>query len=148
MDKNYYQLFGVEQDASAEEIKKSHDFLLNKYHPDPELAEVDDDNLVVKNINHIYEVLSNPEKRKAYDIKLNKEAEEEQTETPSFIIDENAPGAFVPSNPYSPILRLRNEHQVEEVSDDRVKFPEMLKWILRILVFGSAMYGIIHQYVN
>jgi DnaJ-class molecular chaperone len=148
VEKNYYQLFGIDQNASAEQIKKSSDILLDKYKPDEYSVEPEDDILVIKNINHIYEVLSDPEKRKAYDIKLNKEAEEEQTETPSFIIDENSPGAFVPSNPYSPLLGIKNERPTKELKEEPIKLSESLKWIIRILVFGLTMYGIIHKYVN
>lgn len=62
MNKNYYEILGVEADASAEDIKKAYRTLSKKHHPDH-----GGDEEKFKEINEAYSTLSNPEKRKDYD---------------------------------------------------------------------------------
>ena len=63
--KDYYNILGVDRDASFDEIKKAYRKLALKYHPDrnpsPEAEEK------FKEIAEAYAVLSDPEKRQRYD---------------------------------------------------------------------------------
>ena len=63
---NLYQVLGIAENASEEEIKLAYRKLAKKYHPD---AHPDDAACEKKfqEINEAYSVLSSPEKRKKYD---------------------------------------------------------------------------------
>lgn len=66
MAEDLYQILGVSRDASKEEIKKAHRKLALKYHPDKN----PDDKVArekFKRIQEAYDVLSDEEKRAAYD---------------------------------------------------------------------------------
>lgn len=63
--KDYYQILGVARDETAESIKKAFRKLARKYHPD--VSKEPDAELRMKEINEAYTVLSDPEKRAAYD---------------------------------------------------------------------------------
>lgn len=63
--KDYYASLGVKRDATAEEIKKAFRKLARKYHPD--VSKEPDAEVRMKEINEANAVLSDPEKRAAYD---------------------------------------------------------------------------------
>jgi curved DNA-binding protein CbpA len=67
---NFYEELGIPERASAEEIKDAYRSLMRLLHPDhvqdPELRRVAD--LQVKKLNRVYEVLSDPERRRRYDL--------------------------------------------------------------------------------
>ena len=66
MAKDYYEILGVNRNASDVEIKKAYRKLAIQYHPDRNPDDkVSEEKF--KEINEAYEVLSNPEKRAMYD---------------------------------------------------------------------------------
>lgn len=70
-DKSYYEILGVDKNASADELKSAYRKLAKKYHPDmyagASEAEKKDAEAKFKEVNHAYDVLSDPQKRAAYD---------------------------------------------------------------------------------
>ncbi len=64
--KDYYELLGVSRGASAEDIKKAYRTMAKKYHPDtnPNNKEAEEK---FKEVNEAYEVLSDSQKKAAYD---------------------------------------------------------------------------------
>jgi len=63
--KDYYEVLGVSRNASAEDVKKAFRRLAMKYHPDRNKE--DGAEARFKEAGEAYEVLSDPEKRSAYD---------------------------------------------------------------------------------
>jgi|KBSSwiStaDraftv2_1062776.scaffolds.fasta_scaffold302416_3 curved DNA-binding protein len=63
--KDYYAVLGVARDAAADDIKKSYRKLARKYHPD--VSKEPDAQARMSEVNEAYSVLSDPEKRAAYD---------------------------------------------------------------------------------
>ena len=66
MSKDLYGLLGLPRAASQEDIRRAHRRLVREYHPD---ANPGDDSAEerFKEIQHAYEVLSDPRKRREYD---------------------------------------------------------------------------------
>ncbi|MBF0264699.1 MAG: DnaJ domain-containing protein [Gammaproteobacteria bacterium] len=63
--KDYYQIIGVDKDASQQDIKRAYRKLARKYHPD--VSQESDAEARFKDLGEAYEVLKDPEKRNAYD---------------------------------------------------------------------------------
>ncbi|UCR89431.1 molecular chaperone DnaJ [Mycetocola spongiae] len=63
---DHYEVLGVAQDASVEEIKKAYRKLARQLHPDVNPAE--DAQERFKAVTHAYDVLSDPEQRRRYDM--------------------------------------------------------------------------------
>lgn len=63
MSENFYDILGVDKNASQEEIKKAYRKLAHKHHPDKKTGDEDK----FKKISEAYSVLSDEEKRQQYD---------------------------------------------------------------------------------
>lgn len=71
MDKNYYKIMGVNEDASEKDIKMAYRKLARKYHPD--ISKEPDAEERFKEMGEAYEVLRDPAKRAEYDAYTKKQ---------------------------------------------------------------------------
>jgi DnaJ-class molecular chaperone len=67
LDKDFYQILGISNNASIEEIKKAYRKLALQYHPDRnQMSPAAHERM--KDINDAYTTLSDPTRRKEYDL--------------------------------------------------------------------------------
>ena len=64
--RDYYEILGINKNADAATIKKAYRKLAKKYHPDTNQGNKEAE-ICFKEVNEAYDVLSDPEKKKAYD---------------------------------------------------------------------------------
>ena len=73
---NYYDVFGVSQDASSEDISAAHKALAKKYHPD--INDSQDAHEKMTMLNKANEVLSDNARRREYDSGLRRDEQQRQ----------------------------------------------------------------------
>lgn len=64
--RDYYEILGVNRNASADELKKAYRSLAKKYHPDQNAGDAEAENKF-KELNEAYDVLKDEQSRAAYD---------------------------------------------------------------------------------
>ena len=78
-NKNYYDILGVSEKASLEDITAAKNELAKKYHPDVNLKDGIDTTQQMQEILEAYRVLSNPDKRSEYDWEIRRKRPVMQT---------------------------------------------------------------------
>jgi curved DNA-binding protein CbpA len=71
-----YETLGIPKTAKPEQIKRAYRILVKRFHPDlfpSGSATQFEAEVRIRQINAAYEVLSNPQKRSAYDAKMRKQ---------------------------------------------------------------------------
>ena len=67
MSQNYYDVLGIQKNATEDEIKKAYRKLAVKWHPDKNPDNKDEAEKKFKQISEAYQALSDPKKREIYD---------------------------------------------------------------------------------
>ena len=75
---NYYRLLGVPPDTGQRRIKSAYRSLAKRFHPDRNSGSETAAELF-RQVNHAYRVLSNPQLRAHYDLKLSREENQSAT---------------------------------------------------------------------
>jgi len=81
MDKDYYRILGVLDDAEDIVIKAAYKALAQRYHPDKWTGSKEEATRRMADINEAYSVLSDPAKRKQYDNLRDQSAYEEEDDS-------------------------------------------------------------------
>src|ERR1700693_1705708 len=84
MNPNLYKILGIKNTATLEQIKKAHRKKVKKHHPD-----IGGDPEIFRQIQEAYDILSDPEKRRAYDTTAttNTEPNYELQEAVALVVD-------------------------------------------------------------
>ena len=118
---DYYKILGVKKDDDIKEIKKAYHRLAVKYHPDKNPGDKNAEE-VFKDISEAYEILSDPQKRKNYDMFGRKSIGSNFTVDPMKIFEEMfrdlSMGNFIP-DPFEESGLNRNVRRMNLNSMDR-----------------------------
>jgi hypothetical protein len=132
MTKNYYDILGVSSTAHASDIKRAYRKLALLYHPDrnPDPSA----ELYIKEVNEAYDVLSDPESRRVYD--LNRESPyREVSETPQ--PQRHRDPAYRRPGGRKPKYKSENERIYEMM----VEYQRPARWtIIGSIIFCSILF--------
>ncbi len=133
---NYYNILGVNQTASKEDVKKAYKSLVKKYHPD--IYKGDDREEKFKSIQTAYEVLYDDNKRMQYD----QIGHERYSENERY------------SSGYSSYRDFNGFRGFGEYANVKIRTFSDLKWYQKlllilggILVFGLVIIGLIIWFI-
>ena len=113
MAADFYQLFGLQQDADITSVKRSYRRLAKEYHPDKNVDDPFAKELFQK-INEAYDVLSDPVKRVGYDSYLKEKKRRQEQKS------------FAKQSIFDTIMNFGQEDTLEEtdVRETKIQNPQ------------------------
>lgn len=131
MEKDPYQILQVIQKAEQEVIDAAYRGLARRYHPD--INSSGDANERMKEINWAYEILRNPETRRAYDLLHNTQNEKTTPNQASSQPGETATGRSTPSYKDSSVRENKKSGGISDV----------WKFTLSLFLIFAGIYALI-----
>lgn len=134
MAKDYYQILGVSPSAHAADIKRAYRKLALLYHPDrnPDPSA----ELYIKEVNEAYDVLSNPETRRSYD--LSREHPQQTTFETSQQQRHRDPAYKRPPNA-RPKSNYKSDN--EKIYEMMVQYQQQARWtIIGAIIFCGVLF--------
>ena len=153
---NYYELLGVSEIATKEEIKKAYKVQMKKWHPDINKSE-EAPEMSIK-LNEAKETLLDDDKRKVYDLSLKKEIDENYNKFNRS--QKNNENTYTNYNTYEEARKVTKWEYFKEylkfgsVSKFRkilaiigVGLESFMCFIIKILLIGLAIFGSFSSYL-
>ena len=131
MEQNYYEILEVNKNASPEIIEKAYKTLVKKYHPD--LQQDENKNKYeekIKKINEAYDILSDPEKRKKYDLNLYDKMIKDSNRLFTKVDTNDMDIYQYVSSKYLDYLYIRNNIYIEKLSKEELLYLSSTKELL------------------
>ena len=132
--KNYYEVLGINPNATAEEIRRAYVQMARQYHPD---RNTNAEKGHMAELNHVYEILSNPQKRQEYDTRF----------VPEKVYDFSKPKAGEKKVP----VRQPREYKIGEKSFAARYWKEGLAIVIIIAMVYAMAYLVVKMagaYIN
>jgi curved DNA-binding protein CbpA len=123
---DYYALLSVPKGASADDIKRSYKTLIKKWHPDISFNNSIMSELMTRQLNEAYEILSDEIKRREYDLSLVKIREQEVKRYQQNNEIKNSNNA-----PFKRTVTMEpeNEELVKRNKQEKVEREKVLNWM-------------------
>lgn len=138
--KNYYEILEINETASTEVIKASYKALMKKYHPDNyDNRNNDVAHEKVIQINEAFEVLSNEDKRKQYDLEYRSEQHSSFTKYNSTSHEREKSNAKYDIPKEKP--PKEQEFNQEEPERNSSCLGTIVKWIIILSIFSYIAKG-------
>jgi curved DNA-binding protein CbpA len=119
---DYYKILDIETDATIEEIKKNYIDLAKKYHPDQKNGNTD----LFQMVSKAYEVLSNKETRKEYDLYFLKKSFIELQEDSFFSMKDQFKDFLTVNDNKKKMTKDELDKIYDDVFKDREDFKEKI----------------------
>lgn len=153
---NYYDILKINKNASHQEIKTSYKKLIKRYHPDLYPGNKIKAETITRNLNEAYEILSDPEKKRIYDLSLEEQINEnnKQYNSDNSVYDSqknfNNETSFADfSNDTFENKIKKNIHNYVEKKTEKLLLHSKLKLFLYILFFSIFVFILtLVDYIN